>query len=124
MEGLQRVRGNPQTFVGWGGGLGIRLDSKANIPGEKGDGWRAEAAVLRWVHSGLRAQVVARVLSSPRRRGGGEEGAGAERMLSSSMCLGLHHERWTCQKELPAENWQRACEFPPQKSLAVGKGAG
>ena len=69
MEGLQWARGNPQTFVGCGGGLGIRLDSKASIPGEEANGWRAES-VLRRVHSGLGAEAVAWACSHP--PGGGE----------------------------------------------------
>ena len=73
-------------------------------------------------NSGLGAEAVAQACSHP--PGGGEEGVGAERTLSLSMCLGLQHEGWTCQKELLAENWQRACEFPPDKSPATGEGAG
>ena len=75
MEGLQWARGNSQTFVGWGGGLGIRLDSKASIPGEEAAGWRAESAVLRRVQlwAGSRGSCSG-MLSSPRRRGGGGGG--------------------------------------------------
>ena len=77
--GLHWARGSPQTFVGWGGGLGIRLDSKGSSPGEKAAGQGAESAVLlgavhpEWVHSGLGAEAAARVCSLP--LGGGEPGA-------------------------------------------------
>ena len=71
--GLQWARGSLQTFVGWGGRLGIRLESKGSSPDEKAAGQGAESAVLQWVHSGLGAEVAARVCSLP--LGGGEPGA-------------------------------------------------
>lgn len=100
----------PKASAGWGGGPGIKLDSKERSPGEKADGQGGGPVALQW--AGGRGGCYG-ALSSPGRRGA-RDGRGCN----------PHPPAWRCSVRggVSRRNCQSAYEFPSGESLNTEQG--